>query len=184
MRSPSRWCSRSVASPSGCVRTRVRSITRRWRTRATTSITVSADAVEALRAALRGQELLGPGTGRRRTGRPRRAGDRPAGPRVAGERAATRTGARSPVPSRAVTPPPSPGIWTPLPRSIPNWPRRTGRIHCAPRSGRTPPRGVRACWSHECPKAAEIRARRTERLSHAARTSRTSRVHCGPPVVA
>ena len=55
-------------------------------------ITVLLDAVEALRAALRGQELLGQELVGDAPGRHRRAGDRSAGPRLAGERAATRAG--------------------------------------------------------------------------------------------
>ncbi len=55
-------------------------------------VTVLLDAVEALRSALWGQELLGQETGRRRTRRHRRAGDRPAGAGVAGELAAARAG--------------------------------------------------------------------------------------------
>ena len=55
-------------------------------------VTVVADAVEALRAALWGQELLGQETRRRRAGRHRRTGDRAAGPRGAGEHAAARPG--------------------------------------------------------------------------------------------
>ena len=55
-------------------------------------VTVLLDAVEALRAALWGQELLGQETGRRRARRHRRAGDRSAGAGIAGERAAARAG--------------------------------------------------------------------------------------------
>ena len=69
-------------------------------------VTVVADALDALRAALSGQELLGQETRRRRPGRPGRTHPRPAGPRRAGEHPAPRPGR----PDRAggpATPPPS-----------------------------------------------------------------------------
>ena len=114
-------------------------------------ITVLLDAVEALRAALTGQELLGQEL----------VGTRPAAspsgssPRWPARRWRTRSNAdreRSRVRSRAVTPTPSPDTWMPLPKSLPNWPRRIERTHCAPRSGPTPPKTYSPHWQARPPR--------------------------------
>ena len=73
-RSRSRWCWRSAASRSGSARMPARSTTRRWPTRSNHVVTVVADAVDALRAALSGPGTARPATGGRRARRPRRAG--------------------------------------------------------------------------------------------------------------
>ena len=54
-RSRSRWCSRSAANRSASARTPARCTTPRWRMPSNHIVTVLADAVEALRAALRGR---------------------------------------------------------------------------------------------------------------------------------
>ena len=146
-------------------------------------VTLVLDAVEALRAALWGQELLGQEL----------VGDDPGGiaERVLGplaraslENALQRGQAALTGPVARGDAAPSPttcGRWR---RWIPNWRRHIGRSRCAPRSARMRPPKSSRCWRkrvrRDRPQAAEVRAGELNVHARPA-TSPTSRGRCGRP---
>ena len=145
-------------------------------------VTVVADALEALRAALRGSELLGQETGRRRA---RAASPNGSSRRWPARRWRTRCSAvrpRSPDRSPAVTPPPSPAISPRCAEVDPELARPTGPSRCAPRSEPMhPQRGLRGTGSDDSARSTEIRRRANSTSTPRRRTSPTSPGRCGRP---